>query len=37
MTKNDITLTAPVLAAIDISKHRHEVLIEVPNQKRRCA
>lgn len=35
MTKNDITPTEPVLAAIDISKHRHEVLIEVPGKKRR--
>ena len=35
MTKNDITPSEPVLAAIDISKHRHEVLIEVPGKKRR--
>lgn len=35
MTKNDITPTEPVLAAIDISKHRHEVLIEVSGKKRR--
>ena len=35
MTKNDITQSDPVLAAIDISKHRHEVLIEVPGKKRR--
>jgi len=35
MTKNDITPFELVLAAIDISKHRHEVLIEVPGKKRR--
>ena len=27
---------ATVLVAIDISKHRHEVLIEIPGKKRRC-
>ncbi|MFK3781803.1 IS110 family transposase [Agrobacterium sp. NPDC089420] len=35
MTKCDITASAPILAAIDISKERHEVLIEVPDKKRR--
>lgn len=28
--------TATVLVAIDISKHRHEVLISIPGKKRRC-
>lgn len=35
MTRNEPTLSSPVLAAIDISKHRHEVLIEAPGRKRR--
>lgn len=35
MTDCDITASAPVLAAIDISKERHEVLIEAPDKKRR--
>lgn len=35
MTNLDVTSSAPVLAAIDISKHRHEVLIEAPDKKRR--
>ncbi|SFQ78437.1 hypothetical protein SAMN05421764_1231, partial [Donghicola eburneus] len=34
MTVNHST-TATVLVAIDISKHRHEVLIGVPGKKRR--
>lgn len=35
MTDCDIIASAPVLAAIDISKERHEVLIEAPDKKRR--
>ncbi len=35
MTDNKITPDAPVLVAIDISKHSHEILIEVPGRKRR--
>lgn len=35
MTDNKITPDAPVLVAIDISKHRHEILVEVPGRKRR--
>lgn len=35
MTEYDITASAPILAAIDISKDRHEVLIEAPDKKRR--
>jgi len=35
MTDHNITPAAPVLVAIDISKHRHEILIEVPGRKRR--
>jgi len=35
MTKNDITSIEPVLVAIDISKNRHEVLIAIPDKKRR--
>ena len=35
MTDTNITQTAPVLVAIDISKARHEVLIAVPGKKRR--
>lgn len=35
MTRKDCTSSEPVLAAIDISKHRHEVLIETPGRKRR--
>jgi hypothetical protein len=36
-TLTDITITqnAPVLVAIDISKARHEVLIAIPDKKRR--
>ena len=32
MTDNNITASAPVLEAIDISKERHEVLIEAPDR-----
>ena len=35
MTDHKITPDAPVLVAIDIAKHRHEILIEVPGRKRR--
>ena len=35
MTKITITQDTPVLVAIDISKSRHEVLIAVPDKKRR--
>ena len=35
MTKNIIAREAPVLVAIDIAKARHEVLIAVPDKKRR--
>lgn len=35
MTDIIITQTAPVLVAIDISKARHEVLIAIPDKKRR--
>lgn len=35
MTNLDVTSSAPVLAAIDISKHRHEVLIEASDKKLR--
>lgn len=35
MADTDTTLIEPVLVAIDISKHRHEVLIEIPGHKRR--
>lgn len=35
MTTTEVTSIEPVLAAIDISKNRHEVLIAVPDQKRR--
>jgi len=35
MTECNITASTPVLVAIDISKGRHEVLIEVPDKKRR--
>lgn len=35
MTDSIMTQTEPVLAAIDISKARHEVLIAVPGMKRR--
>lgn len=35
MTDHKITPDAPVLVAIDISKHRHEILVEVPGRKRR--
>ncbi|MDP9757270.1 hypothetical protein QE432_000057 [Agrobacterium sp. SORGH_AS 745] len=32
MTDCDIPASSPVLAAIDISKERHEVLIEAPKK-----
>lgn len=35
MTTTEVTSIEPVLAAIDISKDRYEVLIAVPDQKRR--
>ena len=35
MTETNIAQTEPVLVAIDISKARHEVLIAVPDKKRR--
>ncbi len=35
MTASDVSSSAPLLAAIDISKDRHEVLIETPDKKRR--
>lgn len=35
MTLPNITSIAPILPAIDILTHRHEVLIEVPDKKRR--
>jgi transposase len=35
MTNIKLTPSEPVLAAIDISKNRHEVLIEIPGKKRR--
>ncbi len=35
MTAANATPVSPVLVAIDISKHRHEVLIAVPGKKRR--
>lgn len=35
MTDTSIAQTEPVLVAIDISKARHEVLIAVPDKKRR--
>lgn len=35
MTDTTIAQTEPVLVAIDISKARHEVLIAVPDKKRR--
>jgi len=35
MTDHKITPAAPILVAIDISKHRHEILVEVPGRKRR--
>ncbi len=35
MTKITITQDTPVLVAIDISKSRHEVLIAIPDKKRR--
>ncbi len=34
MTEYNVTASTPVLVAIDISKGRHEVLIEVPDKKR---
>ena len=36
MTECNVTASTPLLVAIDISKGRHEVLIEVPDKKRRC-
>lgn len=33
MTVHEITASAPALAAIDISKERHEGLIEAPDKK----
>jgi transposase len=35
MADTDITMIEPILVAIDVSKHRHEVLIEIPGHKRR--
>jgi hypothetical protein len=35
MTEISIAQDAPVLVAIDISKARHEVLIAIPDKKRR--
>jgi len=35
MTEYNVTASTPVLVAIDISKGRHEVLIEVPDKKHR--
>lgn len=35
MTEYNVTASTPVLVAIDISKGRHEVLIEVPDKKLR--
>ena len=35
MTNAHITQTAPILVAIDIAKYRHEVLIDIPDRKRR--
>ena len=35
MTKDNPTLAPATLVAIDIAKHRHEVLIEVPGRARR--
>ena len=35
MADTDTTMIEPVLVAIDISKNRHEVLIEIPCHKRR--
>jgi len=35
MTECNITASTPVLVAIDISKERHEILIQVPDKKRR--
>lgn len=35
MAKVEHTLDAPVLIGIDISKHRHEVLIAIPGKTRR--
>lgn len=35
MANTTISQTGPVLVAIDISMTRHEVLIDVPNKKRR--
>ena len=36
MAKVEHTSNARVLVGIDISKHRHEVLIAVPGKTRRC-
>ena len=35
MTETSIAQNAPVLVAIDIAKTRHEVLIAIPDKKRR--
>lgn len=35
MTVDQATRPDPVLVGIDIAKNRHEVLIQVPNRKRR--
>ena len=35
MAESNITMDARVLVGIDISKHRHEVLIAVPGKPRR--
>ena len=35
MTKTDTTPVHPILVAIDIAKHRNEVLIAEPGRKRR--
>jgi hypothetical protein len=35
MTNTSIAQTAPVLVAIDMAKARHEVLIAIPDRKRR--
>ena len=37
MTKIIVAQDAPVLAAIDIAKARHEVLIAMPDKKRRLS
>ena len=35
MTETSIAQNAPILVAIDIAKTRHEVLIAIPDKKRR--